>query len=182
VNLLTGVVVGVVAAIIWALLVLAHRWWRRRQNFKHLAGTYRVTRKSTSERQLETVALTVRGNLLQVEYEGLENEGIASGEIVMNEQLPSSGRGHYRHDTPGKARGWGFYDVQVIADGTILVHSTFSDASERAALVGWEWTPRDRLDVPSGPGNGGNDVPVPPAQRRRRRSRRSDLRGDDQAG
>jgi hypothetical protein len=144
-DLLTGVVAGVVAAIIWALLVLAYRWWRRQQNFKHLAGTYRVTRKSTGEPQPETVSISVRGNVLGVEYEGLvASDGVASaasGEIVMNEQLPSSGRGHYWQDTPGKARGWGFYDAQLVDDGTILVHQTFSDTSERAVLVGYEWTP-----------------------------------------
>jgi hypothetical protein len=139
-DLLTGVVAGVVAAIIWALLVLAYRWWRRRQNFQHLQGIYGVTRKSTGESQPETVSICVHGNVLRVEYVGLDDEGIASGEIVMNEQLPSSGRGHYRHDTPGRKRGWGFYDIQVVDDGTILVHSTFSDTSERAALVGYEWT------------------------------------------
>jgi hypothetical protein len=139
-DLLTGVVAGVVAAIIWALLVLVYRWRRRQQNFEHLQGTYRVTRKSTGESEPETVSIFVHGNVLRVEYDGLDDEGIASGEIVMNEQLPSSGRGHYWHDTPGKARGWGFYDIQVAGDGTILVHSTFSDTSERAVLVGYEWT------------------------------------------
>ena len=99
-----------------------------------------MTRKSTGESQQETVSITVHGNVLRVEYDGLDDESIASGEIAMNEQLPSSGRGHYRQDTPGRQRGWGFYDVQVIDDGTILVHSTFSDTSERAVLTGWEWT------------------------------------------
>jgi hypothetical protein len=143
-DLLTGVVAGVVATTVWALLVFpAYQWLRRRRNFQHLAGAYHVTRKSTSKVEPETVSITVHGNVLEVEYEGLvASDGTpsaASGKIAMNEQLPSSGRGHYWQDTPGRARGWGFYEVQLVGDGTILVHSTFSDTSERAVLVGYQW-------------------------------------------
>jgi len=32
---------------------------------------------------------------------------------------------------------------QIATGGSSMDHSTFSDTSERAVLVGWEWTPLD---------------------------------------
>lgn len=102
-----AIVTGVVAALIWWLLVEIIRRWRLRQNFKHLAGTYRVTRKLAPTPEAETLAISVRGCVLYVDYVGLEDGGEASAQILMNEQVPTSGAGKYTHTVNGEQL-WGF--------------------------------------------------------------------------
>ena len=136
-----AIVTGLVAALIWWGITWLLRCWRLDQNFKHLAGQYRVTKKLEAEPQTYWVSIKVSGNLMTVTYEDLPEGDSVTGEIVMNEQLPRSGRGHYHHLKSG-VQLWGFYDAQLTPTGTILVHKTFVLAKkDREEVQAFEWSP-----------------------------------------
>jgi hypothetical protein len=140
VDLLTGVVVGVAAAVVWASLTEALRWWRLRGDFGWLAGTYSSTKKQTEQPDPETVSITVKENILRVEFLGLPDGSSVHGKIAMNEQLPTSGKGHYLHHFTNGTRGWGFWDAQASEElRMIVVNTTYAGNTPLAVVQGYEW-------------------------------------------
>jgi hypothetical protein len=136
----TGTVAGVVAAVLWAAFIWLYRRWRLNHNFRRMTGMYRVTRKHANKSEQELVAIEVKGNVLSVSYENLPNGGAASGQIVMNEELRTSGAGHYEHLEDG-VQMWGFYDVQLKDENTILVHVKYASHTEHREVVsGFVWS------------------------------------------
>ena len=88
----------------------------------------------------ETVSITVKGNLLSVEFENLSDGELVTGQIAMNEQLPQSGEGLYWH-VKDRAQLWGFWDIQVKDKNTILVHTTYTNHKTHTAVVsGFVWS------------------------------------------
>lgn len=99
-DLFTGLVAGVVAAAIWAMIEAIRRWRRNRDSFGRLAGRYRIRPKLTKQSDLgtgNTAVLTVSGSILKVEFQGVAAGDSISGEIAMSEHFPRSGEGHYQH-------------------------------------------------------------------------------------
>jgi hypothetical protein len=138
-----AVVTGVVAAGVWAALALALRWWLRKRHFGPLAGTYTVTRKLGQTPEPDVVVIRVSGNVLEVEALCVPNAESVTGQIVMNEQLWRSGRGHYDHLKTNGDQLFGFWDVQVKDADTLLIHTTFVDqANHRAVVTGYVWRRR----------------------------------------
>ena len=78
-DFLVGLVAGLVAAIIWTVVWtgLVEFWRRRRlrKDFQPLSGVYQVARKGAAQLEPETVSITVRRNVLRVEFD-------ASGHLV----------------------------------------------------------------------------------------------------
>ena len=123
-DLVTGVVAGVVAALIWTGI----EWWRRRQrnsvHFGHLGGVFRITKKLAEQPEPETASIKIVGNVLEVDYEGMPEGDSVHGEIEMSEIFPRSGRGHYLHVWEGKPL-WGVWELQVKDDDTLLLRATY---------------------------------------------------------
>ena len=138
-DLLTGVVAGVVVAILWGVSAWIIRWWRRRRDFGVLAGTFRRYGKLGDQPKPETVSITVHKNVLEVQWDGLPDGDSVKGWIAMNEQFRTSGEGHYEHVKNGKQL-WGFWKVQKKDADTILVHTTYAHHDTETAVVqGHEW-------------------------------------------
>ena len=91
----------------------------------------------------EPIQISVERNVLTVKLVDLRGGVKAKGEIVMNEQLPRSGRGHYSHDVVDGLRGFGFWDVQTLKESKeILVHTTFAANTlpGTAEVRGYTWS------------------------------------------
>ena len=139
--LVGGVVAGVVAIGTWALLASCRRRWRNHRHFGRLSGRYRITKKVVKEPPVETASIRVKGSVLMVEYEALPNrDGSVTGEIAMMELFPRSGEGHYSDTRDGKQL-WGFWELQVKDDDTLLVHTSYANHKTLALTVeGFVWT------------------------------------------
>ncbi|MDX6480663.1 MAG: hypothetical protein QOG85_1173 [Gaiellaceae bacterium] len=134
--LVVGVAAGIVAAGLWAFGERKLRQRRYEGAFGSLSGEFRVTPKLTDKPHRETAVINVRDNVLDVRLAGLPDGDASEGEILMNEQL--RGAGHYWH-RKGGADLWGFWDVQVRDDKTILVHTTFvKDTTVVVEAFRWE--------------------------------------------
>jgi hypothetical protein len=135
--------VAVLAGLLAAGIVVTWRrlwWWLE---LRPLTGRYRSTRKLASVSDPETATIRAAKNLLRVHFEGLDDGDSIVGEIVMNEQLPRSGKGHYSHISKGEDL-WGFWDLQVKDKRTLLVHTTYVDAETcREVVAAYVW---DRLE------------------------------------
>lgn len=97
------------------------------------------------------VVIAVQGTVLRIHFEDLDEDEAIVGAIEMNEHLPSSGRGHYSHDE-GTKRMWGFWDIQLYDEDTILVHTTYSHYRDHFAVVsGFVWKRFSAPSVAAGP-------------------------------
>jgi len=138
-NLLGGFVVGVLAIAGWESGKWLIRKLRARTLFGDLAGDYVVTRKHDPDRREQgTYRVTVKENVLTVTVIDPPEGETITGEITMNEQVPTAGSGHYVHGTPDRLL-WGFWDVQYVKPDTLLVHSIFSDTCDKEAIEGRVW-------------------------------------------
>jgi hypothetical protein len=119
-----AVITGAIAAGVWALCATL---WMRHQISTHvfpLRGRYTSTRKEATEPEDRRIAIDVRNNVLIVTFEG-QPEGIEiKGEITMNEHNLTQGAGGYSHVVNGTDY-WGFWDVHVKDNDTLLVHTTY---------------------------------------------------------
>ena len=139
-DLLTGVVAGLVATVVWTLLTWDQRRRRLKRDFAPLEGTYSVTRKLAADQEPETVVIEVEKSTLVVRFTGLSAGETVTGEIAMNEQLPRSGKGHYWH-VRGEAQMWGFWALQVKDVNTLLVHTTYASHKQPVPVVsGFVWS------------------------------------------
>ena len=138
-DLAVGVVTGIVAALIWALITWEMRRRRLEHDFGPLAGRYRMTRKFGSLPEHEIASIVVDGHLLVVDWEQCDPGRVVHGEIEMNEQFPRSGRGHY-DDNAVAEQLWGFWDVQVKDPDTILVHTTYATDLHTSVVSGFVWS------------------------------------------
>jgi hypothetical protein len=140
-EIVGGLIVGVVAVIVWES---GKQLWRRsrlRHEFGHLAGDYVVTRKLNPGAREDGIAhIDVKGSSLKVTFRDLEPGELITGGIGMNESMPRSGRGQYHH-IEGSNEMWGFWDVQVVPRNALLVHTTYAHDREHYAVVsGFVWT------------------------------------------
>lgn len=94
-DVLGGVLAGLIATAIWVAVDRLRRFVGLRRKFGRYAGHYSVTGKEELEPRLELVAITVKGNVLDVRFEHLPPGDSVSGRILMDEQL--RGEGHYWH-------------------------------------------------------------------------------------
>ena len=124
---------------LWALLVWGRRRWRLAQDFGWLNGTYRVTPKLADEPEPGTLSITANKNVLSIKSEP-PGDGSYTGEVVMNEQLPRSGEGHY-WQMKGGLLLWGLWEVEVVKEEKkLLVHRTYANHKTHAAVVsGFVW-------------------------------------------
>jgi hypothetical protein len=130
---------GLVATAMWVGGAAFFRAQRLRHVFGWLEGTYSVTAKLEDRpRESDSITITVKKNVLKVGY--ALAEGDAEGQIVMDERLPTSGRGLYWHDKNGNLL-WGFWDTQIRRDeASVLVHTTFAKAQTKAMIAeGFIW-------------------------------------------
>ena len=136
-----GVLAGLIATGIWVAGEHLRRFRRLIRTFGQYAGSYSVTEKERGDPRRERVAITVKGNVLAAQFENLPPGEEASGRIIMDGQL--RGEGHYWHVKDG-AQLWGFWDVQVRDDRTLLVHTTYAmSGTARLAVEGFRWERRD---------------------------------------
>lgn len=123
-----AILTGIVAAGVWALVAAL---WRRRRISKDVAplrGRYTSTRKLATDPEDEAIFIGVRENVLDVVFEQ-QPEGVSiEGTITMDEQNLSRGSGSYSHVVDGRDY-WGFWDVHVKDDNTLLVHTSFVEAT-----------------------------------------------------
>jgi len=141
-DLTFALVTGIVATALWAAGAWVLRRRRLRTDFGPYAGTYIQRRKfpTPGVPETEIVKITVHQNVLRVEFEERPKRSI-SGEIVMNEQLPTSGEGHY-DDVKDQKQLWGFWAAQIKDKNTILVHTTYASTIDTAVLQGYVWERR----------------------------------------
>jgi hypothetical protein len=138
VGFLGGVLVGLAAIAVWAFGVWGVEAYKFKRAFGPLAGDYEVRRKQSSALEPYKVALTVSRNVLGVRYVGWP-DGSCEGEIVMSRVR--RGAGHYS-SLKGGDELWGFWDVQMAGDGTVLVHETYAKEETKTQVVsGYRWTP-----------------------------------------
>jgi len=135
--LITGVAAGVIAAIVWAILVWRYRQHGFKHDYQHLAGEYQQFPKLSEAPDPDRIRIQVERNILYVTIDQMALGGKANGEISMSEQLRSSGRGHYVHQLDDGRRAFGFWDVQV-SGAEIFVHTTYSMASV-GVVQGYLW-------------------------------------------
>jgi hypothetical protein len=140
-DLWVGGVAGVVATVVWTFGAWLYGWWRLRQAFNWLNGTYDVRRKESPQLEPESVQISVRGNLLHISMQNVPDAKLIKGWIAMNEQLPRSGRGHYTHLKSNGDELWGFWDVQLAKERkSLFVHANFVDATRGVEVVsGYIW-------------------------------------------
>lgn len=136
-SVFIGIVSGVVAAFIWALLEKCKRWCRNRKNFGNLTGQYNVFRKFHDQPD-ESVRLRVSGNIVTVDYEKLPNDDEIHGEIAMSESFPNCGEGYYFHKKDGVPL-WGFWKIQVKDVNNIFVHTTYAHKEHSLITQGYLW-------------------------------------------
>lgn len=140
-EIIGGLIVGVLAVIVWESG--KHLWHRcrLRREFGDLAGDYIITRKlNPSAREAGIAHVGVNGSRLTVAFRDLGPGESITGEIEMNQSMPHSGRGQYHH-LNGSQEMWGFWDVQVVPRKSLLVHTTYAHDREHYAVVsGFVWT------------------------------------------
>ena len=56
----------------------------------------------------------------------------------MNRHLPNRGEGHY-DDVKDYEQLWGFWDVQIKDDDTLLVHTTYASTHDTLVSQGYVW-------------------------------------------
>ena len=143
-NFAGGLAAGVAAIVAWEVGRYVRRWWSHRRRFGALAGRYRITRKLTGQPEDGTVCISVSGNVLDVHCEDLPEGESIEGRIAMSERLARTGRGYYshvQHVDDEERQLWGFWDVQLMDDGRLLVHATYAQWREYYAVVsGYVWT------------------------------------------
>lgn len=138
-DLLIAVVGGLVSTGAWVYVAQLRRDRRLKDVFGPLGGVYSITEKlKDAPRITDSITITVTRNVLHVAYSMAGGDAV--GQIVMDERLPTSGRGLYWHDKNGKLL-WGFWDVQTKADEPwLLVHTTFAKAETKALVAeGFIW-------------------------------------------
>ena len=148
-----AILTGVVAAAVWAAIVYSTGSGNAVLEFSPLADTYTVIRKLGDKPEPETTVIRVRGNVLEVEPHNVPDAKSVRGEIVMSEQLRRSGRGQYDHVKTNGDQLFGFWDVQLKDDDTILVHTTFAK-DDAAVFTGYVWSranPTARSEARSSP-------------------------------
>jgi hypothetical protein len=140
-EIVGGLIVGVAAVIVWESGKLLWRRNRLSHEFGPLAGDYIITRKLNPGSREDGVAhINVEGSRLTVTYRDLKPGESITGEIEMNESMPRTGRGQYRH-IDGSKEMWGFWDVQVAPRNALLVHTTYAhDRKHYAVVSGFVWT------------------------------------------
>jgi hypothetical protein len=131
-----GLVSGLVAAIVFELARSGYKRLRIRRALSGREGMYRIRPKLSKEPWPNPLSIRVRGKVLVVTSEADSYHG----EIVMNDELITSGRGHYSQSFEGDQL-WGFWDVQLGDARTILVHRHYADYKTREEVVSglvWE--------------------------------------------
>ena len=107
-----------------------------------LKGDFQSTRKLNPEIVCEQMTIDVDGNRLAVKSDDWSG-GAYEATIVMSDELPGSGRRHYRHrhEVDGTPEWlWGFVELQVMTDDTLLIHHTYAHYKEfRAVVSGFMW-------------------------------------------
>lgn len=135
--------VGLAASLAWASSTYLIDRWRMSRTFAKYAGPYRSWRKfptAAGNWEEEDLEITVARNVLSVRFSDKPNRDI-HGEIVMNRRLPTTGRGQYDH-VKDEEQLWGFWDVQVKDENTLLVHTTYASTIDTVVLQGYIWTRR----------------------------------------
>jgi hypothetical protein len=139
-NFAIAVIGGVVATALWTALAE----WRRKRKLRTalgwISGRYMVTLKSAQQPEPESITISVEEeNTLKVKIENIAGGGRASGQIIIDERHPTSGRGFYYHHR-GAERMFGFWDVQLKFPSSILVHTTYVDNEVfREVPKGYVW-------------------------------------------
>jgi hypothetical protein len=142
-----GIGAGVIAAGIWASWQSVRIRWRRRW-LVGLEGIYQARWKLTDKILPGTISITVSGNVLELTSSddfgaGYVRGGGApfTGWIVMSDEPRGSGRGHYEQTLKDDEIVWGFFEIQVREDGSMLVHRTYAHPVKKAAIVsGFVWS------------------------------------------
>jgi hypothetical protein len=130
---------GLAAAVAWAVMVEAFHRGRQRKNYKHLGGAYESTRKFPSAISMpEHLEIVAKANRLTVRRLDAPEGDWTQGKIAMNERLHDSGQGHYANLKCGEQL-FGFWDVQVLDDDTLLVHTTYANADDGMVMQGYIW-------------------------------------------
>ena len=135
-----GVVGGLIATAAWTAIVVVawrvRRWWR----YHNLSGDFEARMKATDWIDWK-IRIKVRGNRLEVNaVDPHDRTRTFRGEIAMSDDVARSGRGYYVRNDESDA--YGFYDIRVTDDDTILVIETWpkSDDGERRPVVsGYLW-------------------------------------------
>lgn len=136
-----GVVIGVAASVAFAIGQRVIDLVRMRRAFGKYHGTWHQTRKFPlpDVPGVETLEISVERNVLSVRFsEAPESHRSIHGEVMMNKQLRSSGEGHYDHIEDDEQM-WGFWDVQVKDDDTILVHTEYASTDDTPVRQGYIW-------------------------------------------
>jgi len=135
-----GLIIGVGAAVAWAVILWAARWLRYLRDYAGLSGQYRVEAKDPNAKYPHRVLISARRNVLHVHFTELPEGDWVRGEIVMSEALRRTGRGHYEHLKADEPL-WGFWDIQIAADErTIFVHTTFANPPfAQPTVEGFRW-------------------------------------------
>lgn len=136
-----GIIAGVVAALIWALIEAGRRAWRNHKHFARLAGRYSIRPKLDLQSDLGNarfVRIRVSGTILQVRFEGMPEGDSVEGEIAMSELFPRSGEGHYQHSKAGNPL-WGFWKLQVKCPRILLVHHMYVRRDASLITQGFLW-------------------------------------------
>jgi hypothetical protein len=142
VAVIGGIVATAIWTLVWSVLVWDRRRRRLRRDFHRLAGEYEVTEKFAASPEPYTALVTVRRNVLHVRWNNARPTESVIGEIVMDEQIPKSGRGRYHQEFKG-SEYWGFWDLQV-EDDSLLVHTTYADPQARMVFAAYVWRPLRR--------------------------------------
>jgi hypothetical protein len=141
-----GIIAGVVAALIWALIEAGRHAWLNRKHFARPAGRYSIHPKFDRQSDLGNARfaqIRVSGTILQVSFEGMPEGDSVEGEIAMSESFPRSGERQYQHSKAGVPL-WGFRKVQVKSPGILLVHHMYARRDATLVSQGFLW---ERCDV-----------------------------------
>ena len=130
--MVAGLVVAILSYFAVFTYLRSRRWWW----YHGLGGDFDAIPKAGTDLHW-AVSVKVKGNVLGVS--GRNAEGVTfTGQIILSDELRGSGRGHYYRDENRHA--YGFHEVQVVDNNTILVHETFAHPRDRRAVVsGYVW-------------------------------------------
>jgi hypothetical protein len=136
-----GIIAGVVAAFLWAVIETIRRRWRNKRYFSRLAGRYSIRPKLGLRSDFgdgHFARIRVSGTILQVTFDGLPDKDSVSGEIAMSESFPRSGEGQYQH-TKSSEQLWGFWKLQVKNPHVLLVHHMYARRDSTLVTQGFLW-------------------------------------------
>ena len=142
-DLLAGVTGGVISAALWTLAALSLWRLRHRHRYEGLRGTFELRERFVAaDVAVHWIASVIpSGNRLEVSGSRPPRDvrhGTFRGEILMNDDLSDSGRGHYiRNDEP---EAFGFWQVQKVNNDKLLVLVTFANEERGEVTYGEVWT------------------------------------------